>query len=105
MQTYFIPNGLILRLLSRPTAAVLALVMLLAPMLARGAEIYGHISNNGVSVSNKPIYLDGKEVGQTDAAGDYSLLLPPGEYKLTIEGKDVTLVVPPQDFKKDIQLQ
>ncbi|MEC4748869.1 hypothetical protein [Methylomicrobium sp. Wu6] len=104
MQIYLIPKRVTRRRMSISITAALALIIGLAPMLASGAEIYGNISRDGVAVSNKPIYVDGKEVGQTDAAGDYSLLLPPGQYKLTIEGKEVPLVVPPQDFKQDIQL-
>lgn len=105
MQTYLISKTFARRHLSGFIISILALIVSLAPTLASGAEIYGHVSRNGAAVDNKPILVNDRQVGQTDAAGDYWLSLPPGQYTLTIEGENVPIVVPPPGVKQDIQLQ
>ena len=83
--------------------AVVALAM--APAAVSAAELYGQVSHpNGAAVTNQPILLKGKEIGKTDASGAYRLSLPPGQYTLTIAGKNVPVVVPPPGVKQDIKL-
>ena len=89
-------------------AIVCALVFALSwiPILAWGAEIWGRVTRpSDAPVVNAPIQLNRKPVGGTDAAGYYRLNLAPGQYKLTIEGQDFPIVVPPPGVQQDIRLQ
>jgi hypothetical protein len=81
------------------------LLLSAAPTAVLAAEIYGRVTmSDGKAAANKPIVLNGKEVGKTDASGGYRLSLPPGQYALTIGGKGVSVLVPPPGIKQDIRL-
>ena len=90
------------------TVSTGAVVLLLAPALVGGAELYGVVSlPNGTPAAKKSIVLDDRPIGQTDASGVYRLALPPGQHTLAIEGTDVrvTVIVPPTGLRKDLQLK
>jgi hypothetical protein len=89
-----------------PIFCAMVFALFLIPTLAWGAEIWGRITRpNNAPVANAPIQMNGKPVGQTEPAGYYRLNLAPGQYRLTIEGQDVPIVVPPPGVQQDIRLQ
>lgn len=86
--------------------SAMTLVLSLASTLVSAADIYGRIFIDNKPAANQSILVNDKPVSNTDASGSYRLSLPPGNYELTIEGREpVTIVVPPAGVKQDIRLR
>lgn len=73
---------------------------------ARAADLRGRVTQkDGKPVSNEPIKIGDKEVGQTDVAGVYWLNLPAGTHTLSVKGQSIQVQVSPNGSRRDIQLQ
>lgn len=83
----------------------MGLLLAVGATRAHGAVIYGKILDiNGNPIVSRPIRINGNEIGRTDAQGNYQLNLPPGTYMLSVDGKEVPIVVPPTGIKQHIRL-
>lgn len=92
-------------LLRRLGRSTMGLLLAIGAKRAHSDVIYGKISDiNGNPVVSRPIRINGNELGRTDAQGYYQLNLPPGSYRLSVDGREVFIVVPPTGIKQDIKL-
>jgi hypothetical protein len=69
------------------------------------AELSGTVYSQGTPAANLSISVQGKEmVTKTDSRGKYVLNLPPGDNILIIRGSQITVNIPPNGKRFDINL-
>jgi hypothetical protein len=67
-------------------------------------QLYGTVRQGGKPAANVSIQVQGGPQVITDSAGGYVLNVPPGNYVLKVQGHEISVQVPTQDTRKDLDL-